>query len=204
MSDSDAEDITPPQPPQADDHDDTKHALFWDAMPEDAESHPDYIALKALEEETPPEERAENFKVGRDRLGAPRRPTAAAPRLLLLLATAATAPQLQTQGNNKLRIGLKSKNRLLLREAADFYTKGLGVQCGDARVNTALYNNRAHVNSLLGGLLVRTVDCCLVGWRVCRAPWCQQQLVCVRVHPQAPRVCFVGTLTCRQLAQRVD
>jgi hypothetical protein len=44
---------------------------------------------------------------------------------------------LQTQGNNKLRIGLKSKNRLLLREAVEFYDKGLGLKCSDVQVNHA-------------------------------------------------------------------
>jgi len=56
----------------------------------------------------------------------------------------------QTQGNNKLRVGLKAKNRLLLREAVDFYNKGLAVKCSDNAINVALYNNKAHVNSLLG------------------------------------------------------
>ena len=37
-------------------------ALFWDTMPDDPESHPDFAALQALEEESTPEERAENFK----------------------------------------------------------------------------------------------------------------------------------------------
>ncbi|KAF6259158.1 hypothetical protein COO60DRAFT_1622080 [Scenedesmus sp. NREL 46B-D3] len=114
MSDSDCEDIAPSQP--ADDNANLP-ALFWETMPDNPEDHPDYIALKALEEESTPEERAENFK---------------------------------TQGNNKLRIGLKSKNRLLLREAVDMYDKGLGLKCSDTQVNLALYNNRAHVNSLLG------------------------------------------------------
>lgn len=60
MSDSDSEDITPSQP--VNDNADLP-ALFWDSMPDNAEEHPDYIAMKALEEESTPEERAENFKV---------------------------------------------------------------------------------------------------------------------------------------------
>lgn len=56
----------------------------------------------------------------------------------------------QTSGNNKLRVGLKAKNRLLLREAVDFYNKGLALKCSDNAINVALYNNKAHVNSLLG------------------------------------------------------
>jgi hypothetical protein len=65
MSDSDSEDITPSQP--ADD-DANLPALFWENMPDNAEEHPDYIALKALEEESTPEERAENFKVSLEHL----------------------------------------------------------------------------------------------------------------------------------------
>jgi hypothetical protein len=60
MSDSDSEDITPSQP--ADDNANLP-ALFWESMPDNPEDHPDYIALKALEEESTPEERAEKFKV---------------------------------------------------------------------------------------------------------------------------------------------
>ncbi|KAF8072387.1 ttc4 [Scenedesmus sp. PABB004] len=119
MSSSDDEDA----PPQrrggggADANDAALPALFWESMPDNAEEHPDYVALQALAEESTPEERAENFK---------------------------------TQGNGKLRVGLKAKNRLLLREAIEFYDKGLALRCGDAAVNAALHNNRCHVNSLLG------------------------------------------------------
>jgi hypothetical protein len=59
-SDDEVEEIRP----QQEDPNAGLPALFWDTIPENAEYHPDYIALKALEEETPPEERAENFKVG--------------------------------------------------------------------------------------------------------------------------------------------
>lgn len=38
-------------------------SVFWDHIPEGAEEHPDYMAMKALEEESTPEERADNFKV---------------------------------------------------------------------------------------------------------------------------------------------
>ena len=38
------------------------HPLFWDELPEDAESDPNYAALLALAEESTPEERAANFK----------------------------------------------------------------------------------------------------------------------------------------------
>ena len=60
-SDDEVEDITPQQ--AADDPNAGLPALFWDTIPDNAEDHPDYIALKALEEESTPEERAENFKV---------------------------------------------------------------------------------------------------------------------------------------------
>eukprot|EP00879_Flechtneria_rotunda_P026899 GHRR01028743.1.p1 GENE.GHRR01028743.1~~GHRR01028743.1.p1 ORF type:complete len:282 (+),score=86.70 GHRR01028743.1:112-957(+) len=115
MSSSDEEDITSAKQPVDDNAE--LPALFWDSMPENAEEHPDYIALKALAEESTPKERAESFK---------------------------------NQGNNKLRIGLKAKNRLLLREAVDCYDKGLALKCTDSQINLALYNNRAHVDSLLG------------------------------------------------------
>jgi hypothetical protein len=54
------------------------------------------------------------------------------------------------QGNNKLKVGLQAKNRLLLRDAIKFYGQGLELRCSDATLNAALYNNRAHVHSLLG------------------------------------------------------
>eukprot|EP00878_Enallax_costatus_P030282 GHUV01032957.1.p1 GENE.GHUV01032957.1~~GHUV01032957.1.p1 ORF type:complete len:285 (+),score=43.68 GHUV01032957.1:425-1279(+) len=60
------------------------------------------------------------------------------------------AENFKAQGNNKLRVGLKAKNRLLLREAVDFYSKGLALKCKNKELNLALLNNRAHVNSLLG------------------------------------------------------
>jgi hypothetical protein len=57
---------------------------------------------------------------------------------------------LQKQGNNKLKIGLKAKNKILLREAVDFYTKGLELKCQDTGLNSVLLSNRAHVELLLG------------------------------------------------------
>lgn len=72
--DSDVEDITPANNnAQADDPNAGLPALFWDSIPDNAEDHPDYIALKALDEETTPEERAENFKVGCGVVGVLRR-----------------------------------------------------------------------------------------------------------------------------------
>jgi hypothetical protein len=65
MSDSeDIEDITPSnQNQQQPDPNAGLHPLFWDSIPDNAEEDPNYIALKALDDETTPEERAENFKV---------------------------------------------------------------------------------------------------------------------------------------------
>ncbi|GBF91215.1 hypothetical protein Rsub_04884 [Raphidocelis subcapitata] len=60
------------------------------------------------------------------------------------------ADSFRKQGNKKLEVGLKAKNRFLLREAVGLYTKGLELQSSEAGVNLALYNNRAHVHSLLG------------------------------------------------------
>ena len=37
--------------------------LFWDSMPENADEHPDKVALDALLEEDTPEERADTLKV---------------------------------------------------------------------------------------------------------------------------------------------
>lgn len=39
-------------------------ALFWDELPDDP-NNPDVAAIKAIIEESTPEERAESFKVGR-------------------------------------------------------------------------------------------------------------------------------------------
>jgi len=38
-------------------------ALFWDALPDNPEDHPDWQAMQAIADECTPEERAENFKV---------------------------------------------------------------------------------------------------------------------------------------------
>uniref|UniRef100_A0A383V5T9 Cns1/TTC4 wheel domain-containing protein n=1 Tax=Tetradesmus obliquus TaxID=3088 RepID=A0A383V5T9_TETOB len=149
MSDSDSEDITPSQP--VNDNADLP-ALFWDSMPDNAEEHPDYIAMKALEEESTPEERAENFK---------------------------------QQGNNKLRVGLKSKNRLLLREAVEAYTKGLALKCSDTQLNLALHNNRAHVHSLLGN------------WRSAL----QDSLAALQLEPASIKAVFRGARAALKLGQ---
>ena len=72
--------------------------------------------------------------------------------------THSTKTHKQNQGNQRLQVGLKSENRLLLRQAIECYGKGLALDCSSSKVNVALRNNRAHVNSLLGRLLCR----CLV------------------------------------------
>jgi hypothetical protein len=61
MSDSDSDDER--KKPQLIDDNKGLHPLFWDALPEDAEDDPLYAALKAVDDEVPPEEKAESFKV---------------------------------------------------------------------------------------------------------------------------------------------
>lgn len=61
MSDSDSEDERPK--PKLIDDNKGLHPLFWDALPEDAEDDPLYAALKAVDDELSPEEKAESFKV---------------------------------------------------------------------------------------------------------------------------------------------
>lgn len=62
MSSSDSEEEVTPKKHLLDENAELP-ALFWDAMPENPEEHPDFIAMQALAEESTPEERAENFKV---------------------------------------------------------------------------------------------------------------------------------------------
>ncbi len=47
-------------------------------------------------------------------------------------------------------MGVKANNKELVREAADFYTKGLLEGCSDNKLNAVLLCNRAHAESLLG------------------------------------------------------
>ncbi len=56
----------------------------------------------------------------------------------------------QVNGNQKLEIGLKAKNKALLREAVDLYTQGVNERSGNAQLDAVLLSNRAHVHSLLG------------------------------------------------------
>ena len=47
-------------------------------------------------------------------------------------------------------MGIKSGNRVLLREAVQFYCKGLEVGCTDTSLISVLYANRAQVELMLG------------------------------------------------------
>ncbi|KAI8468871.1 MAG: hypothetical protein J3K34DRAFT_454284 [Monoraphidium minutum] len=60
------------------------------------------------------------------------------------------ADNFKKQGNKKLEVGIKAKNRFLLRDAIEMYTKGLALNSSEAGVVAALHNNRAHVHSMLG------------------------------------------------------
>ncbi len=64
----------------------------------------------------------------------------------------------QVNGNNKLKIGLQAKNKHVLREAVEFYDKGLAEKCSDKKLNAVLHCNRAHVHSLLGERASRTCE----------------------------------------------
>ncbi|PNH04314.1 Tetratricopeptide repeat protein 4 [Tetrabaena socialis] len=98
------------------------HPLFWDAMPEGAEDDPTYVALKAVEDELTPEEKAESFKTqGNNKLR---------------LAQSDKADP--------------AARRTLLRDAVQFYTTGLDVKSGRASLNSVLHANRAQVHLLLG------------------------------------------------------
>jgi len=59
-------------------------------------------------------------------------------------------PNPQKQGNKKLEVGIKAKNRFLLRDAIELYGKGLELKSSEQEVNVALLNNRSHVQALLG------------------------------------------------------
>ena len=60
------------------------------------------------------------------------------------------AENFKKQGNKKLEIGIKARNKMLLRDAVKFYGDGLELNSSEREVNVALFNNRAHVHSLLG------------------------------------------------------
>lgn len=124
-------------------------ALFWDELPDNPDN-PDVAAIKAIMDESTPEERAESFKVcdvGVVTLTCPVR------RVQILLGSRATLPvppSLQDQGNDALKVGLQQKKKFYLRQAIEQYTEGLNLMCSDAKLNAVLYSNRAHVNLLLG------------------------------------------------------
>ena len=62
------------------------------------------------------------------------------------------AENFKVQGNNKLKVGLQAENKHVLREAIEFYVKGLALKCSDDRLNSILLSNKAHVESLIGEL----------------------------------------------------
>ncbi|KAG2430020.1 hypothetical protein HYH02_013848 [Chlamydomonas schloesseri] len=120
MSDSDSEDER--RKPQLVDDNKGLHPLFWDALPEDAEDDPLYAALKAVDDEVPPEDKAESFKTNGNN------------KLKLAMSDKADA----------------AAKRTLLREAVQFYSSGLELAVPNDALNAALHCNRAHVHLLLG------------------------------------------------------
>ncbi|GLC40844.1 hypothetical protein PLESTB_000016500 [Pleodorina starrii] len=122
-SDSDNEEDKRQQPKLVDDNKGL-HPLFWDALPEDADQDPTFAALKALEEDLPPEERAENYK------------TQGNNKLRMAQSDKADA----------------AARRTLLRDAVECYGNGLGLHVDNPRLNAVLHANRAHVHLLLGNL----------------------------------------------------
>jgi hypothetical protein len=63
-SDSD-EEVAPRRPQLVPDDNEGLHPLFWDALPSGADEDPAFAALKALDDELTPEERAESHKVAK-------------------------------------------------------------------------------------------------------------------------------------------
>ncbi|PNW80046.1 hypothetical protein CHLRE_08g375650v5 [Chlamydomonas reinhardtii] len=120
MSDSDSEDERPK--PKLIDDNKGLHPLFWDALPEDAEDDPLYAALKAVDDELSPEEKAESFKTNGNN------------KLKLALSDKAD----------------QAAKRTLLREAVQFYSSGLELAVPSDALNAALHCNRAHVQIMLG------------------------------------------------------
>ncbi|KAG1680398.1 hypothetical protein FOA52_015489 [Chlamydomonas sp. UWO 241] len=60
------------------------------------------------------------------------------------------AEQCKRTGNGKLSLGVKSKNKAYVRESRKLYTDGINEKCSDDKLNSVLFSNRAHVESLLG------------------------------------------------------
>lgn len=59
------------------------------------------------------------------------------------------AANFKDQGNKKLEIANKTRNTFNFQEAIGFYTKGIAEKCSDAKLNSQLYANRAHVQLIL-------------------------------------------------------
>ena len=65
-----------------------------------------------------------------------------------LCGTANPRPPLalpQVQGNDALKRGLQLRKKFYLRQAQEFYSQGLALQCGDTVLDAVLYANRAQV-----------------------------------------------------------
>ena len=129
------------------------------SMTDGAENDVHWQALEALKNESTLEERAENFKVFRLSMSHPSSANSLNCRLIYSIDVPCELPMLnnndhtcmQIQGNNKLKIGLQAEaNKHVLREAIDFYSKGLELKCSDTKLNSILLSNRAHVDSLIG------------------------------------------------------
>eukprot|EP00201_Polytomella_parva_P013831 CAMPEP_0175073596 /NCGR_PEP_ID=MMETSP0052_2-20121109/20691_1 /TAXON_ID=51329 ORGANISM="Polytomella parva, Strain SAG 63-3" /NCGR_SAMPLE_ID=MMETSP0052_2 /ASSEMBLY_ACC=CAM_ASM_000194 /LENGTH=378 /DNA_ID=CAMNT_0016341505 /DNA_START=14 /DNA_END=1146 /DNA_ORIENTATION=+ len=120
MSDSDEEIVDEKR--YVEQGDSNLHPLFWDSMPTDAESNPLYEALKAIDDELSPEEKANSLKNNGNNK--------------LKLAISDKADSLA--------------RRNLLRDAIKFYSDGFAINCGDDKLNSVLLSNRAQAHSLLG------------------------------------------------------
>ncbi|MEW5307249.1 MAG: hypothetical protein WDW36_009657 [Sanguina aurantia] len=59
------------------------------------------------------------------------------------------AENFKVQGNNKLRVGLKCGNKIVIREALQHYNSGLELKCTCPVTVAALLCNRAHIHSVL-------------------------------------------------------
>lgn len=96
-------------------------------------------------------------------------------------------------------IAMQAKNRLLIREAIEFYDQGLALACGDAQVDAALHNNSAHVHLLLGTGWHAGRGACGV-WRGGIGPWLpcgglcawqQGQQWCIPAPPDPSAHCWL-------------
>ena len=68
------------------------------------------------------------------------------------------AENFKDQGNRALKTGLKQRKKFFLRQAIEQYTEGINLQCSDAKLQSILLSNRAHVNLLLGNFRAALMD----------------------------------------------